>query len=80
MTIGSDWIITSSPNLFPAVQGMLQWRENSVDLATAVELLTIGGARVAGKDQGRGNIIVGKSADLIVLDRNIFDNSRRGGR
>ncbi|GCE44941.1 hypothetical protein Rhow_000702 [Rhodococcus wratislaviensis] len=28
---------------------------------------------MAGKDQGRGNIIVGKSADLIVLDRNIFD-------
>ncbi|UOT03270.1 amidohydrolase [Rhodococcus opacus] len=73
MTVGSDWIITPDPNLFPAVQGMLQRQENSVDLATAVELLTIGGARVVGRDHHRGSITAGKSADLIVLDRDLFE-------
>jgi predicted amidohydrolase YtcJ len=73
MTIGSDWIITPDPNLFPAVQGMLQRPQESVDIATAVELLTLGGARVIGSDHQRGSITVGKSADFIVLDRNLFD-------
>ena len=73
MTIGSDWIITPNPNLFPALQGMLQHGEESVDLATAVALLTIGGAKVIGRDRMQGTITTGKSADLIVLDRNIFE-------
>lgn len=73
MTVGSDWIITPDPNLFPALQGMLQRQENSVDIATAVELLTLGGAKVVGRERTQGSITVGKSADLIVLDRNIIE-------
>ncbi|UOT03258.1 amidohydrolase [Rhodococcus opacus] len=73
MTVGSDWIITPDPNLFPAVQGMLQRQENSVDIATVVGMLTLGGAKVVGRDRSQGSITVGKSADLIVLDRNILD-------
>ncbi|MDR7304079.1 amidohydrolase [Haloactinomyces albus] len=73
MTVGSDWIITANPNLFPALQGMLQRGEEAVDLATAVELMTLGGARVIGRANRQGSVQVGKSADLIVLDRNIFE-------
>jgi predicted amidohydrolase YtcJ len=35
-------------------------------------LLTLGGAAVVGRSDTRGSIQVGKSADIIVLDRNIF--------
>ncbi|ANW67266.1 hydrolase [Mycobacterium sp. djl-10] len=73
MTIGSDWIITPDPNLFPALQGMLDKGNSSVDLETAVRLLTIEGARVVGRGEVQGSITVGKSADMIVLDRPIFD-------
>lgn len=73
MTVGSDWIITPDPNLFPAVQGMLERGNESVDLATVIEILTIGGARVVGRGEVQGSISVGKSADLIVLDRNLFE-------
>ncbi|WP_224389556.1 amidohydrolase [Pseudonocardia sp. ICBG1293] len=73
MTVGSDWINTPNPNLFPALQGMLQWGENSVELPTAIELMTSGGARVVGRSDRRGSVEVGKSADLIVLDRNILE-------
>ncbi|MDN3460711.1 amidohydrolase [Rhodococcus sp. APC 3903] len=73
MTIGSDWIITPNPNLFPALQGMLERGDDSVELETAIELLTLEGAKVVGCGDSRGSIEVGKSADMIVLDRNIFD-------
>ncbi|MFE5699839.1 amidohydrolase [Rhodococcus koreensis] len=73
MTVGSDWIITPNPNLFPALQGMLQRGDEAVDLATAVYLMTLGGARVVGRDHVQGTITPGKSGDLIVLDRNIFE-------
>lgn len=72
MTIGSDWIITPNPNLFPALQGMLQRGSESLDLTTAVQLLTLDGAKVVGQAHRRGSISPGKSGDLIVLDRNIF--------
>lgn len=72
MTIGSDWVITPDPNLFPAIQGMLEWGDESITLDKALHMATIDGARAVGRDHERGSITVGKSADLIVLDRNLF--------
>ncbi|MGJ0383847.1 hypothetical protein [Paenarthrobacter nicotinovorans] len=37
MIVGSDWIITSDPNLFPAFQAMLQHASESIDLPVALE-------------------------------------------
>lgn len=73
VTIGSDWIITENPNLFPALQGMLDRGEESVDLATALEMMTLAGARAIGLDHRIGSLAPGKSADFIVLDRPLFD-------
>lgn len=72
MTVGSDWIITPDPNLFPALQGMLQHGAESIDLDTAIEAMTLSGARAVNQDERRGSLEVGKSADFIVLDRDIF--------
>lgn len=46
--------------------------EQSVDLRTALEFMTIGAARVIGLESRTGSIEVGKSADLILLDRDLF--------
>lgn len=73
MTVGSDWIITPDPNLFPALQGMLQRGEQSVQLAEALRAMTLEGVRAVGRADDRGSLQVGKSADFIVLDRNLFD-------
>ncbi len=75
MTVGSDWIITANPNLFPGLQGMLQHGEESIDLATALESLTLSGARAVGRENLQGSLEIGKSADFIVLDQNLFDVS-----
>ncbi|HKR87116.1 MAG TPA: amidohydrolase [Phenylobacterium sp.] len=72
VTIGSDWALTENPNLFPALQGMLDRGTESVSLKSALEMMTIAGARAVGHDKKTGSLEPGKSADFIVLDRNLF--------
>ena len=49
------------------------WPEQAIDLATTLRIFTINGA-VAGKQADRtGSLEVGKAADFIVLDRNLFN-------
>jgi predicted amidohydrolase YtcJ len=45
----------------------------AIDLPTAVAAFTIGSAYVNHLDELTGSIEVGKLADLVVLDRNIFE-------
>ena len=83
---GSDWpSVVPDPNPWPGIEAMVTrrdpygvypgalWAEQAIDLETALRIFTIDGA-VAGKHSDRtGTIEVGKSADFIVLDRNLFD-------
>lgn len=72
VTVGTDWTFLPEPNLFPALQGLLQHGTESVDLATGIEMLTLAGARAVGAAERVGSIELGKSADFIVLDRDLF--------
>ncbi len=47
--------------------------DERVDLATMIAAYTINGAYIHKQDDLVGSIEVGKKADLIVLDRNLFD-------
>ena len=83
---GSDWpSVVPDPNPWPGVEALVTrrdpygnfpgalWIEQAVDLETALRIFTINGA-VAGKQADRtGTIETGKSADFIVLDRNLFE-------
>lgn len=71
LTVGSDWIVLPSPNLLAGLQGMFEHGPYSFDLATALGAVTLAGARVAGKEDNQGTLEPGKSADFIVLDRNL---------
>ncbi len=49
------------------------WPEQAVTLAEAVRIYTLNGARALRLDDSTGSIEAGKSADFIVLDRNLFE-------
>ena len=73
MTAGTDWVILPDPNLMPGLEGMITRNRHSINLETGIKILTLNGAKSLGKEESFGSIEVGKSADMVVLDRNLFD-------
>lgn len=81
---GSDWSV-SSINPLDAIQVAVTRRgleeepgppwlpEEVVDLPMMLAAYTINGAYVNFQERETGSIEVGKAADLVVLDRNLFD-------
>jgi len=80
---GSDWPV-SSLNPLDAIQVAITRRatdapagppwipQEVVDLPTILAAYTINGAYAFGQEAETGSLEVGKAADLIVLDRNLF--------
>ena len=73
LTVGTDWVVTPTPNLFPALEGMLDRGDESIELPVAVQAMTINGAVAVGKEKASGSLEEGKYANFIVLDRNMFE-------
>jgi len=84
---GSDWSVTTM-NPLDAIQVAVTRRgieegpgpawipEEKVDLPLMLAAYTINGAYVNFQEKETGSIEVGKAADLIVLERNLFDVPR----
>jgi len=85
VTYGSDWPVVPTPNPWPGIEAMVTradpagssdatlWHEQAVDLATAIRIFTLNGAVANKAGDKSGSLEVGKDADFIVLDRNIFE-------
>jgi predicted amidohydrolase YtcJ len=85
---GSDWPVIPVPDPWHGIEGMVTrqnpsgafpgvslWPEQAIDLATAIRIYTLNSAIAMGIDAITGSIEPGKSADIIVLDQNVFDIS-----
>ncbi len=73
VVMSSDWDAGPLPTL-GTIERSLTRDENAVpDLETAVALVTIGAAYALGHDDRTGSIEIGKQADFVMLDTNIFD-------
>jgi hypothetical protein len=82
---GTDWPVIPNPDPWSGIEGLITrrdpsgrfdgalWPEQALDLATAIEAYTINPARAMGIAKFTGSLEVGKSADFVVLDRNLFD-------
>jgi predicted amidohydrolase YtcJ len=83
---GSDWpSAVPDANPWPGVEAFVTrrdpradaegalWLEQAITLEEAIEIYTIHGARAMKMEDRIGSIEAGKSADLIVLERNIFE-------
>ena len=86
MVYGSDWpSVVPSPSPWPGIEAMVTRRdpygvapgalapEQAIPLADAIAIFTRNGASALRMERESGSIEVGKSADLIVLDRNLFE-------
>jgi len=83
LAAGSDWSV-SSMNPLDAIQVAITRRgpdappgppwipEEVVDLRTMLTAYTAGGAYAAGAEATQGSLEIGKDADLIVLDRDLY--------
>lgn len=79
---GSDWIAESMSPLYgiqvavtrrPPNGASAPWNPaQQVSLEEMLKAYTLDGARLAGQEALTGSIQVGKAADLIVLERNLF--------
>ena len=83
---GSDWpAVVPNTNPWPGIEAMVtrrnpytdaaeaQWPEQAVSLTEALRIVTVNGAATGGARNNSGSIEVGKFADFIVLDRNLFE-------
>jgi len=81
--IGTDWPVTPLRYLWLGLECLITRRDpfgetpgitgTPITLEQALEMLTINGAWSMEIEDKAGNIMVGKSADFIVLDRNLFE-------
>jgi len=67
---GIEAMVTRSDPYHQSTQTL--WPEEAIGLADALRIYTLGGAQALRRDQVTGSIVAGKSADFIVLDRNLF--------
>ena len=81
---GSDWDNTEEPNPWVALETLITrqkpnaplegyvGRNEGIDLQTALEVLTYNGAYALDMEDQIGSIEQGKTADMIVLNQNLF--------
>jgi hypothetical protein len=72
LCLSSDWDV-SDLNPFIGMQNAVTRTPQEISLEDAVKAYTLNAAYVMRQEQKVGSIEVGKEADLIVLDRNIFE-------
>lgn len=83
---GSDWpSVAESMNPWPAIEALVTrrnpytngdealWPEQAITLDEALKIFTLDGALAYRLESLTGSIEVGKSADLIVLNQNLFE-------
>jgi predicted amidohydrolase YtcJ len=74
-----------TPNPWPGIEAMVTradpsgnmegdlWPEQAIDLETTIRIFTLNSAIANRAGDHSGSLEVGKDADFIVLDRNIFE-------
>jgi predicted amidohydrolase YtcJ len=82
---GSDWLTLIPPSPWMPMQGFVTRRNpaapekgelgqnETLTVEQVIRVFTINGAYAVGAEEQIGSIEVGKAADLIVLDRNLFE-------
>lgn len=94
VTIGTDWPVPETPNLLPAVAGLVRKRisvdpsgdQNTDKDETPEErsgriicrLMTLGAAEALGQQSRTGSISVGKKANFVAFDHDLSQGEFEG--
>jgi predicted amidohydrolase YtcJ len=73
VTLSSDWDVSSLSPFVGMQNALTRSSQKFPNLASVIESYTINGAYVMRQENITGSIEVGKLADFIVLDQNIFN-------
>ena len=73
VTLSSDWDAGPLPPLGTIERALTRDANAVPDLETALGLSTIEAAYALGHDDTTGSITIGKFADFVILDQNLFD-------
>lgn len=73
VSLSSDWDAGPLPPLGTIERSLLREANAVPDLATAIRLSTLDAAYALGHDDRTGSITVGKLADFVMLDTNLFE-------
>lgn len=87
VTVGSDWIMPPTPDLFPALAAIVETLGTAKG-KTAKEtggekicrMITLSGAEAVGREKESGSIEVGKKASFIAVDRDLSRGEFAGAR
>lgn len=87
VTVGSDWILPPTPELFPALSAIVERFGSDTD-KTAKEVggekicrtITLAGAEAVGRVKDMGSIKGGKKASFIAVDRNLSRGEFAGAK
>ncbi|MEM7586283.1 MAG: amidohydrolase family protein [Acidobacteriota bacterium] len=73
VVLSSDWDAEPLAPFATLQRGLERHRDGIPDLATGLEMMTINPAYLLRHDDRTGSLEVGKKADLIVIDQNLFE-------
>ncbi len=73
ISISSDWDADLLSPLAKLSAILARGRESFTDLNQALRAYTIDSARLLGHEQVTGSLEVGKRADLVIVDQNVFE-------
>ncbi|MEM7355108.1 MAG: amidohydrolase [Acidobacteriota bacterium] len=73
VVLSSDWDAEPLAPFEMLQRGLQRHRDPIPDLATGLRMMTLDVAYALGQEQTTGSIEVGKKADLIAIDRNLFE-------
>ncbi|KAF5712504.1 hypothetical protein FMUND_8385 [Fusarium mundagurra] len=87
VTVGSDWFLPDTPDLFPALSAVVECfgtqegkTAKEVGDAKICRIKTLAGAEAVGKASEMGSIETGKKANFIAVDRDLSGGEFSGAK
>ncbi|MCA9995133.1 MAG: amidohydrolase [Anaerolineales bacterium] len=75
VTLSSDWDVSDLSPFVGMAHALQREQQSMPDLEAVIEAYTLNGAYVMRQETETGSLEVGKWADLVVLDQNLFEVS-----